>query len=98
MIQMPRYTINILEAERDKREENLAIGLAFLVGLFGAAALVAQDVVSAVSGTVTKVDSATKRSSLSRQTERSIRLLRLERTTVQGADASARGREGRFHG
>ena len=35
----------------------LAIGLAFL---FGAAALVAQDVVSAVSGSVKKVDAATK--------------------------------------
>ncbi len=57
MIQMPRYTGIFWQRKGTNLRRTLAIGLAFL---FGATALVAQDVVSAVSGTVTKVDSATK--------------------------------------
>ena len=76
----------------------LAIGLAFLFGLFGATALVAQDVVSAVSGTVTKVDSATKTVVVKSAdgTEHTFHFA--ERTTVQGADASAAGAKDTFHG
>jgi arginine repressor len=73
----------------------LAIGLAFL---FGAAALVAQDVVSAVSGTVQKVDAGTKTVVVKTAdgTEHTFHFV--ERTSVQGADASAAGAKDAFHG
>jgi hypothetical protein len=69
-----------------------AIGLAFL---FGAAVLVAQDVVSAVSGTVQKVDAGTKTVVVKTAdgTEHTFHFV--ERTSVQGADAGAKDT---FHG
>jgi len=73
----------------------LGIGLAFL---FGATALVAQDVVSAVSGTVKKVDAGTKTVVVKTAdgTEHAFHFV--ERTSVQGADASAAGAKDTFHG
>lgn len=73
----------------------LAIGLAFL---FGATAVVAQDVVIAVSGTVKKVDSGTKTVVVKTAdgTEHTFHFV--ERTSVQGADASAAGAKDTFHG
>jgi len=72
-----------------------AIGLAFL---FGATALVAQDVVSVVAGTVKKVDSGTKTVVVKTAdgTEHTFHFV--ERTSVQGADASATGAKDAFHG
>jgi arginine repressor len=69
-----------------------AIGLAFL---FGAAVLVAQDVVNAVSGTVQKVDAGTKTVVVKTAdgTEHTFHFV--ERTSVQGADAGAKDT---FHG
>ena len=73
----------------------LAIGLAFL---FGAAALAAQDVVSAVSGSVKKVDAATKTVVVKTAdgTEHTFHFV--ERTTVHGAHAGAAGAKDAFHG
>ena len=73
----------------------LAIGLAFL---FGATAVVAQDVVSAVSGTVKKVDAGTKTVVVKTAdgTEHTFHFI--GRTSVQGADASAAGAKDAFHG
>jgi arginine repressor len=73
----------------------LAIGLAFL---FGATAVIAQDVVSAVSGTVKKVDAGTKTVVVKTAdgTEHTFHFV--ERTSVQGADATAAGAKDAFHG
>jgi hypothetical protein len=73
----------------------LAIGLAFL---FGATAAVAQDVVSAVSGTVKKVDAGTKTVVVKTAdgTEHTFHFV--ERTSVQGADATAAGAKDAFNG
>lgn len=73
----------------------LAVGLATL---FGATALVAQDVVSAVSGTVKKVDAGTETIVVKTAdgTEHTFHFV--ERTTVQGVDASAAGAKDTFHG
>jgi len=73
----------------------LAIGLAFL---FGAAALVAQDVVHAVTGTVKKVDAGTKTVVVKAAdgTEHTFHFV--ERTSVQGVDAGAAGAKDAFHG
>lgn len=73
----------------------LAIGLAFL---FGATAAVAQDVVSAVKGTVEKVDSGTKTAVVKTAdgTEHTFHFV--ERTSVHGADATAAGGKDAFHG
>ena len=73
----------------------LAIGLAFL---FGATALVAQDVVSAVSGTVKKVDSGTKTVIVKTADGSEHTFHFVERTSVQGADATAAGAKDAFHG
>jgi hypothetical protein len=73
----------------------LAVGFAFL---FGAAALVAQGVVSAVSGSVKKVDAATKTVVVKTAdgTEHTFHFV--ERTSVHGAEASAAGTKDAFHG
>jgi hypothetical protein len=73
----------------------LAVGLAFL---FGATAVVAQDVVSAVKGTVEKVDSGTKTAVVKTAdgTEHTFHFV--ERTSVHGAEASAAGAKDAFHG
>jgi hypothetical protein len=73
----------------------LAIGLAFL---FGATAVVAQDVVSAVKGTVEKVDSGTKTAVVKTAdgTEHTFHFV--ERTSVHGAEASDAGAKDAFHG
>jgi hypothetical protein len=70
--------------------------LAFL--LLGAFQLAAQDVVSAVHGTITKLDSATKTAAVKTKdgTEHSIKFV--DKTTVQGVDATAAGSKDAFHG
>lgn len=82
-------------AEGGNVRKILAVALATL---FGAAALVAQDVVSAVSGTVKKVDAGTKTVVVKTAdgTEHTFHFV--ERTSVQGADASAEGAKDAFHG
>ncbi len=84
-----------MAAERGNVRRTLAIGLAFL---FGATGLVAQDVVSAVSGTVKKVDAGTKTVVVKTAdgTEHTFHFV--ERTSVQGADATATGAKDAFHG
>src|ERR1700757_1349820 len=76
-------------------KRTLAIGVALL---FGAFALVAQDVVSAVSGTVRKVDAGAKTIVVKTAdgTEHTFHFV--ERTSVQGADATATGAKDAFHG
>jgi hypothetical protein len=73
----------------------LAIGFAFLLG---AAAVIAQDVVSSVKGTVKRVDSVVKTMVVKTAdgTEHTFHFL--ERTTVHGADASAGAAKDAFHG
>jgi arginine repressor len=73
----------------------LAIGLAFL---FGATVALAQDVVSAVSGSVKKVDAATKTVVVKTAdgTEHTFHFV--ERTSVHGAEASATGAKDALHG
>ena len=70
--------------------------LAFL--LLGAFSLAAQDVVSAVHGTITKLDSATKTAAVKTKdgTEHSIKFV--DKTTVHGVEATAMGSKDAFHG
>jgi hypothetical protein len=70
--------------------------LAFL--LLGAFSLVAQDVVSAVHGTITKLDSAAKTGVVKTKdgTEHTIKFV--DKTTVHGVDATAAGSKDAFHG
>jgi hypothetical protein len=72
-----------------------AIGLGFLLG---ASSVVAQDVVSAVKGTVKRVDSSVKTMvvTVADGTEHTFHFL--DRTAVHGADASAAGAKDAFHG
>jgi len=76
-------------------KRTLAIGLAFL---FGATALVAQAVVSAVQGTVRKVDSATKTIVVKAAdgTEHTFHFV--GRTTAHGAEKTAEGAKDAFDG
>jgi hypothetical protein len=66
--------------------------------LLGGFALAAQDVVSAVHGTITKVDSTTKTVVVKSKdgTEHSIKFA--DKTTVHGAEATAAGGKDAFHG
>ena len=96
MIYIGRYTGNIfLAAKGANVRRTLAVGLAFL---FVATAVVAQDVVSAVKGTVEKVDSGTKTAVVKTAdgTEHTFHFV--ERTSVHGAEASAAGAKDAFHG
>ena len=70
--------------------------LAFL--LLGALHLAAQDVVSAVHGTVTKLDSATKTAVVKTKdgTEHTIKFV--DKTTVHGVDATGTAGKDAFHG
>ena len=70
--------------------------LAFL--LLGAFHLAAQDVVSAVHGTITKLDSAAKTSVVKTKdgTEHTIKFV--DKTTVHGVEATATGSKDAFHG
>jgi hypothetical protein len=70
--------------------------LAFL--LLGAFSLAAQDVVSAVHGTITKLDSAAKTGVVKTKdgTEHTIKFV--DKTTVHGVDATAAGSKDAFHG
>jgi hypothetical protein len=72
------------------------VSLAFL--LLGAFSLAAQDVVSAVHGTITKLDSATKTAAVKTKdgTEHSIKFV--DKTTVHGVEATAMGGKDVFHG
>jgi hypothetical protein len=72
------------------------VSLAFL--LLGAFSLAAQDVVSAVHGTITKLDSATKTAAVKTKdgTEHSIKFV--DKTTVHGVEATAMGSKDAFHG
>jgi hypothetical protein len=58
----------------------------------------AQDVVSAVHGTITKLDSATKTAVVKTKdgTEHTVKFV--DKTTVQGAEATATGAKDTFHG
>ena len=91
----PVYGEYLWQGKGANVRRTLAIGLAFL---FGATAGVAQDVVSAVSGTVKKVDAGTKTVVVKTAdgTEHTFHFV--ERTSVQGADASAAGAKDAFHG
>jgi hypothetical protein len=64
----------------------------------GAFHLAAQDVVSAVHGTITKLDSAAKTSVVKTKdgTEHTIKFV--DKTTVHGVDATATGAKDAFHG
>ena len=66
--------------------------------LLGAFQLAAQDVVSAVHGTITKLDSAAKTGVVKTKdgTEHTIKFV--DKTTVHGVDATATGGKGAFHG
>ena len=70
--------------------------LAFL--LLGAFSLAAQDVVSAVHGTITKLDSATKTAVVKTKdgTEHTVKFV--DKTTVNGVEATATGGKDAFHG
>ena len=71
----------------------------FFVLLFlGALACAAQDVVSAVHGTITKLDSASKTAVVKAKdgTEHSIKFV--DKTTVHGVDATGMGAKDAFHG
>jgi hypothetical protein len=74
----------------------IRISLAFL--LLGAFSLAAQDVVSAVHGTITKLDSAAKTGVVKTKdgTEHTIKFV--DKTTVHGVDATAAGSKDAFHG
>src|SRR5580658_7293802 len=73
----------------------LAIGVAFLLG---ATAVAAQDVVSAVKGTVRKVDSTVKTVVVKTADGTEPTFHFIARTTVHGADATAAGAKDAFHG
>jgi hypothetical protein len=66
--------------------------------LLGAFHLAAQDVVSAVHGTITKLDSAAKTSVVKTKdgTEHTIKFV--DKTTVHGVEATATGAKDTFHG
>ncbi|MGA2746425.1 MAG: hypothetical protein ABSE44_17150 [Candidatus Sulfotelmatobacter sp.] len=70
--------------------------LAFLI--LGALSLAAQDVVSAVHGTITKLDSAAKTAAIKTKdgTESTVKFV--DKTTVHGAEATATGGKDAFHG
>jgi hypothetical protein len=70
--------------------------LAFL--LLGAFSLAAQDVVSAVHGTITKLDSAAKTAAIKTKdgTENTVKFV--DKTTVHGVEATATGSKDAFHG
>ena len=72
------------------------ISLALL--LLGSFSLAAQDVVSAVHGTITKLDSASKTAIVKSKdgTEDAIKFV--DQTTVHGAEATATGAKDAFHG
>jgi hypothetical protein len=77
--------------------KNIArMSLAFL--LLGAFSLAAQDVVSAVHGTITKLDSAAKTGVVKTKdgTEHTVKFV--DRTSVRGVDATAAGGKDAFHG
>jgi hypothetical protein len=66
--------------------------------LLSAVQLVAQDVVSAVHGTITKLDSTTKTAVVKTKdgTEHTVKFV--DKTTVHGVDATAAGGKDAFHG
>src|ERR1700728_2036535 len=66
--------------------------------LLSAVHLVAQDVVSAVHGTITKLDSTTKTAVVKTKdgTEHTVKFV--DKTTVHGVDATAAGGKDAFHG
>ena len=66
--------------------------------LLGAFHLAAQDVVSAVHGTITKLDSAAKTGVVKTKdgTEHTVKFV--DKTTVHGVDATAAGGKDAFHG
>jgi hypothetical protein len=66
--------------------------------LLGAFHLAAQDVVSAVHGTITKLDSAGKTAVVKTKdgTEQTVKFV--DKTTVHGAEATAAGSKDAFHG
>jgi hypothetical protein len=74
----------------------IRVSLVFL--LLGAFHLVAQDVVSAVHGTITKLDSAAKTGVVKTKdgTEHTVKFV--DKTTVHGVDATAAGSKDAFHG
>src|ERR1700675_3999119 len=71
-------------------------GIVYL--LFGLVALAAQDVVSAVDGTVKKVDSGAKTVVVKTADGTEHTFLFLGRTVVHGAEATAKGSKVAFHG
>jgi hypothetical protein len=70
--------------------------LAFL--LLGVISLAAQDVVSAVHGTITKLDSATKTAVVKTSDGAEHTIKFVDKTTVHGAEATATGGKDAFHG
>jgi hypothetical protein len=87
--------LNLGVGKRENVKRTLLIGS---VLLFGATALVAQAVVSAIQGTVKKVDSATKTIVVKAAdgTEHTFHFV--GRTSVQGAEKTAEGAKDAFHG
>ena len=87
--------LNFSGGKEGNVKRTLVIGLAFL---FGATVLVAQTVVSAVQGTVEKVDSATKTVVMKAAdgTEHTFHFV--GRTAVHGAEKTAEGAKDAFQG
>src|SRR5579863_5026568 len=80
------------------RTVSRTLSFALALPLFGLAAYAADDVVTAVEGTVKKVDAGTKTAVIKTEdgTEHTVHFVK--RTTVQGAGETAKGTKDTFHG
>jgi hypothetical protein len=78
--------------------KNFVVRTFFVLLLLGALACAAQDVVTAVHGTISKLDSATKTAVIKTKdgTEHSIKFV--DKTTVHGVEATGTGAKDAFHG
>jgi hypothetical protein len=78
--------------------KNFVVRTFFVLLLLGALACAAQDVVTAVHGTISKLDSATKTAVVKTKdgTEHSIKFV--DKTTVHGVEATGTGAKDAFHG
>lgn len=74
------------------------VRVSLMLLLLGSFSLAAQDVVSAVHGTITKLDSASKTAVIKTKDGAEDTVKFVDKTTVHGAEATATGGKDAFHG